>query len=148
LTSSRAGAPFLGIGASWNEDEYRAYGFGDALPPIRERLDRLEEALEVCRAMFSGAESSFHGSRYRLEGALNVPRPVQPGGPPIAVRGAARMSEETFRFRCIVGDPDLVAEQAQALLDAGLDGLTFFTSGLWTPEDVGLAGQAIAQLRG
>ena len=47
----------------------------------------------------------------------------------------------------MAGDPDAVAEQAQPLLDAGLDGLMFFTSGLWTPEDVALAGEAVAQLR-
>ena len=59
------GRAFVGIGASWHEDEYRAYGFGEALLPIRERLDRLEEALEVCKAMLAGR-------RRRL------PRPVLP----------------------------------------------------------------------
>jgi F420-dependent oxidoreductase-like protein len=215
------GRAYLGIGASWQEDEYRAYGFGDALLPIGERLDRLEEALEVCRAMFTGGESHYQGRHYRLEGALNLPPPVQPGGPPILVGGggerrmlrlvaryadisnlfgdpatvrhkvdvlkrhceeigrdpaeivkthtgmlivaptaaaaerraaAAReamgMDEATFRSRCIVGDPNGVAEQAQPLLDAGLDGLMFFTSELWTPEDVALAGEAIERLRG
>ena len=215
------GRAFLGIGASWHEDEYRAYGFGEALLPIRERLDRLEEALEVCKAMLAGTEEAhFRGRYYRLEGALNVPPPVQPGGPPILVGGTGErrllrlvaryadisnlfgdpatvrhklsvlarhceeigrdpaeilktrtgmlivaptaaeaerraasarqetgLDEETFRAHCIVGDPDGVAEQAQPLLDAGLDGLMFFTSGLWTPEDVARAGEAIARLR-
>lgn len=214
------GRAYLGIGASWNEDEYRAYGFGEALLPIRERLDRLEEALEVCKAMFTGDEAQFQGRHYRLDGALNLPRPVQPGGPPILVGGAGErrllrlvaryadianvfgdpatvrhklsvldrhceeigrdpaeilktrtgmlivapsaaaaerraaiarqamgMDAETFRSHCIVGDPDEVAEQAQPLLDAGLDGLMFFTRGLWTPEDVALAGEAITKLR-
>jgi F420-dependent oxidoreductase-like protein len=214
------GRAYLGIGASWNEDEYRAYGFGNGLLPIRERLDRLEEALEVCRAMFTGDEAHFQGRYYRLDGALNIPRPVQPGGPPILVGGAGErrllrlvaryadianvfgdpatvrhklsvlerhceqigrdpaeilkthtgmvivapsaaeaerraatarqetgMDVETFRSRCITGDPDEVAEQAQPLLDAGLDGLMFFTRGLWTPEDVALAGEAITKLR-
>ena len=65
-----------------------------------------------------------------------------------AAREAMGMDEATFRSRCIVGDPYGVAEQAQPLLDAGLDGLMFFTSGLWTPEDVALAGEAIERLRG
>jgi F420-dependent oxidoreductase-like protein len=216
-----SGRAFLGIGASWNEDEYRAYGFGESLLPIRERLDRLDEALQVCKAMFAGGEAHVDGRHYRLRGALNVPRPLQPGGPPILVGGAGErrllrlvaryadianlfgdpttvrhklavlerhceeigrdpaeivktrtgmlivaptaaeaegratkvrqetgLDEETFRLRCIWGDPDGVAEQARALLDAGLDGLMFFTSGLWTPHDVALAGEAIAHLRG
>jgi F420-dependent oxidoreductase-like protein len=214
------GRAYLGIGASWHEDEYRAYGYGDALLPIPERLDRLEEALEVCRAMFTGAEAHYAGRHYRLAGALNIPRPLQPAGPPILVGGAGERrllrlvaryadianvfgdpatvrhklavlerhceeigrdpgeilktrtgmlivaptvadaerraakvrqeigsDEETFRARCIAGDPGAVAEQAQPLLDAGLDGLMFFTSGLWTPEQVALAGEAIALLR-
>ena len=62
------------------------------------------------------------------------------------VRQETSQDEETFRLRCIIGDPDGVAEQAQALLHAGLEGLMVFTSGLWTPEDVALAGEAIAQL--
>jgi alkanesulfonate monooxygenase SsuD/methylene tetrahydromethanopterin reductase-like flavin-dependent oxidoreductase (luciferase family) len=65
-----------------------------------------------------------------------------------AVRREIGLDEETFRARCIVGAPDAVAEQAQALLDVGLDGLMFFTTGLWTPEEVALAGEAIAKLRG
>lgn len=215
------GRAYLGIGASWNEDEYCAYGFGDALLPIRERLDRLEEALEVCRAMFTGSEAHFRGHRYWLEGALNCPPPIQPGGPPILVGGggerrllrlvaryadisnvfgdpttvrhkldvlerhceeigrdpadivkthtgmlivaasaseaerraaAARqatgMDEATFRARCLWGDPEGVAERAQPLLDAGLDGLMWFTRGLWTPEDVALAGEVIERLGG
>jgi F420-dependent oxidoreductase-like protein len=214
------GRAFLGLGASWNEDEYRAYGYGEALLPIRERLDRLEEALQVCKALFEGAEADFEGRHHRLRGALNVPRPLQAGGPPILVGGTGErrllrlvaryadianlfgdpaivrhklsvlerhceeigrdpgeilktrtgmlivaptaaeaerraehvrretgLDEETFRLRCIAGDPDGVAEQAQPLLDAGLDGLMFFASGLWTPEDVALAGEAVAQLR-
>ena len=64
-----------------------------------------------------------------------------------SVRQETGLDEETFRAQCIVGDPDGVAEQAQPLLDAGLDGLMFFTSGLWTPEEVALAGEAIARLR-
>jgi alkanesulfonate monooxygenase SsuD/methylene tetrahydromethanopterin reductase-like flavin-dependent oxidoreductase (luciferase family) len=64
-----------------------------------------------------------------------------------AIRQNTGLDEETLGKRCIWGDPDGVAEQAQPLLDAGLDGLMVFTSGLWTAEDVVLAGEAIARLR-
>jgi len=58
------------------------------------------------------------------------------------------MDEATFRARCLWGDPEGVAERAQPLLDAGLDGLMWFTRGLWTPEDVALAGEVIEKLGG
>ena len=81
------GRAFLGIGASWNEDEYFAYGFGDDLPPVKERLDRLEDALRIARAMFAEHEASHAGPYHRIDGALNYPRPVQEGGPPILIGG-------------------------------------------------------------
>jgi F420-dependent oxidoreductase-like protein len=81
------GRAFLGLGASWLEDEYLAYGFGEALPPIEERIDRLREALEICIPMLQGKPSVFAGDHYKTAGALNVPPPVQIGGPPILVGG-------------------------------------------------------------
>ncbi|MCC6831578.1 MAG: TIGR03560 family F420-dependent LLM class oxidoreductase [Thermoleophilia bacterium] len=83
------GRAIAGVGAGWQEDEYRAYGFGtaDELPPVRERLDGLEDALRILRAMFAAAESSVEGHRAVTRGALNVPRPVRAGGPPILVGG-------------------------------------------------------------
>jgi F420-dependent oxidoreductase-like protein len=79
-----AGRAILGIGAAWNEDEHAGYGFG--FPGVKERLDRLEEALQICRAMFSEPAPSFQGRYYRIEEALNVPRPLR-GGIPILVGG-------------------------------------------------------------
>ena len=81
-----AGRAILGIGAGYYEPEHRAYGFD--LPPIAERMDRLGEALQICRSMFTEEAPSFEGRYYRIEGALNYPRPVQPGGPPILVGGS------------------------------------------------------------
>jgi len=80
-----AGRAILGIGAAWNEDEHAGYGFG--YPPVRERLDRLEEALQICRAMFAEQSPSFNGAYYRIDGALNVPRPLRPDGIPVLVGG-------------------------------------------------------------
>ena len=79
------GRALLGVGAAWNEDEHRGYGVG--FPPIRERMDRLDEALTICRAMFREERPSFEGVHYRIAAALNVPRPIQPGGPRILVGG-------------------------------------------------------------
>jgi F420-dependent oxidoreductase-like protein len=69
------GRAMLGIGAAWNEEESRAYGF--AFPPIGERMDRLDEALHICRAMFDNPTATFEGRHHRVEGAINMPRPVR-----------------------------------------------------------------------
>ncbi|MBI2169082.1 MAG: LLM class F420-dependent oxidoreductase [Actinobacteria bacterium] len=80
------GRAILGIGAAWFDDEHQAYGYGPLLP-VRERMDRLEEALQVCRAMFTEERPSFDGEYYRIREARNLPRPLRPGGPPILIGG-------------------------------------------------------------
>ena len=80
------GRAILGIGAAWNEDEHAGYGF--EYPPVRERLDCLEEALQICRAMFVEQAPSFSGRHYRIQEALNLPRPLRPAGIPILVGGS------------------------------------------------------------
>ena len=79
------GRAVLGLGAAWNESEHRGYGFD--FPPIGERMDRLDEALTICRLMFTEERPSFEGKHYQVEQALNHPRPIQPGGPKILVGG-------------------------------------------------------------
>ena len=69
------GRAILGIGAAWNDEESRAYGF--EFPPIGERMDRLEEAVRICRSMLDSPTTTFEGRRYRVEGAHNVPRPLR-----------------------------------------------------------------------
>jgi F420-dependent oxidoreductase-like protein len=79
------GRAVLGIGAAWNESEHAGYGVD--FPPIREREDRLEEALTIAHAMFTEERPSFAGTYYRIERALNLPRPIHRGGPRILVGG-------------------------------------------------------------
>jgi F420-dependent oxidoreductase-like protein len=88
------GRAMLGLGAAWNEDEHAGYGF--PFPPVRERMDRLDEALTICRAMFAEERPSFEGTHYRIDRALNVPRPIQPGGPKIMVGGGGE--QRTLRI--------------------------------------------------
>jgi F420-dependent oxidoreductase-like protein len=80
------GRAILGIGAAWYEEEHVALGFD--FPPVSERMHRLEQAVQICRAMFTEEAPSFSGVHYRIEGAKNVPRPIQRGGPPIMVGGS------------------------------------------------------------
>jgi F420-dependent oxidoreductase-like protein len=69
------GRAILGIGAAWFEQEARAYDF--EFPPIGERMNRLEDALRICRAMFDAPCSTVEGRHHRVEGAYNVPQPLR-----------------------------------------------------------------------
>ena len=80
-----AGRAILGIGAAWYDVEHDGFGFD--FPPAGERLDRLEEALQICRAMFAGKAPTFDGTYYRTHEAQNIPPPVQARGPQILVGG-------------------------------------------------------------
>ena len=104
------GRAVLGIGAGWFEPEH--VGYGIAFPSLRERLDRLEEALEIIRAMFRGERPSFEGRFYRTSEALNVPLPLRPGGPPILIGGSGE--KRTLRLVAKYGDEsNLTCEPAE-----------------------------------
>src|SRR2546427_6121362 len=81
------GRAVLGIGTAWYEEEARAYGF--EFPPIGRRLDRLEEAVQICRSMFDSESTDFEGRYYQAVGALNVPRPLRDRVPILIGRGGA-----------------------------------------------------------
>ena len=94
------GRAILGIGAAWNESEHIGYGFD--FPPIGGRMDRLGEALTICKLMFTEERPSFEGQHYRIEQALNRPRPIQAGGPPILIGGMGE--RRTLRFAAEFAD--------------------------------------------
>lgn len=76
----------LGIGAGWFEEEHRAFGI--PLPPVRERLDRLEEAARLLRLALGAREPvTFEGRHYRLEAAPFSPRSAQLPRIPILIGG-------------------------------------------------------------
>jgi len=79
------GRAILGIGGAWYDAEHQ--GLGVDFPGAGVRLDMLGEAVQICRAMFTGDDVSFSGTHYRLDHARNLPRPVQPGGPKIMIGG-------------------------------------------------------------
>src|SRR6201989_207373 len=66
------GRAMLGIGAAWNEDE--SHGLGLPFPPTAERFERLEEALQICRQMWSDDDGPYDGAHYHLTRTLNSPQ--------------------------------------------------------------------------
>jgi F420-dependent oxidoreductase-like protein len=79
------GRAVFGIGAAWFEAEHDAFGID--FPPIKERMDRLDEALAIAKAMFTQDRPTFEGRHYQVTNILNIPKPIQAGGPPILIGG-------------------------------------------------------------
>lgn len=75
----------MGLGAGWFEGETRAYGM--AFPPTGERLARLDEGVQVIRALWTQGESDFNGRYYHLSRARCTPKPIQQPNPPIWIGG-------------------------------------------------------------
>ena len=75
----------LGLGAGWNQQECDAYGI--ELPPLRERFDRFDEAVEVIVKLLTETTANFAGKHYQLVDAYNEPKPVQKPHPPIVIGG-------------------------------------------------------------
>src|SRR4051812_30679162 len=94
------GRAFLGIGAAWFDTEHEALGVD--FPPVRERMERLEEALIICRAMFRDERPTFEGKHYRVKNAFNSPAPITPGGPPIMIGGQGE--KKTLRLMAQYAD--------------------------------------------
>ena len=75
-----AGGRFvLGLGAGWNETEFRAFGF-----PFDERVDRFEEAFTIIRTLLQEGAIDFDGRFYQARDCELLPRP-RPGGPPLLI---------------------------------------------------------------
>jgi F420-dependent oxidoreductase-like protein len=76
------------VGAAWNEPEHRELGM--EFPSARDRMDRLEEGVQVLRKLFTEEDVTFKGSHFQLRNATYRPRPVQQPNPPIWVGGTGR----------------------------------------------------------
>ena len=79
------------VGAAWFEEEHRELGFH--FPSVKERAERLEEAVQLVRLLMTEDGVSFAGKHYRLVKATYRPRPVQQPHPPlwIGARGERLM---------------------------------------------------------
>jgi F420-dependent oxidoreductase-like protein len=108
----------LGIGAAWYEREH--LGLGVPFPPLSERFERLEEALQICQQMWSVNNGPFEGKHYQLAETLCSPAPVSSPHPRIMIGGGGE--RKTLRLvaqyadACnFFGDPEQVAQKIEVL---------------------------------
>jgi F420-dependent oxidoreductase-like protein len=126
------GRAYLGIGAAWNEQESR--GLGVPFPPLKERFERLEEALQIAHQMWSGDRSPYRGTHYQLEDPLNSPPPVTKPHPPIMVGGGGE--QKTLRLVAQYADAcNLFARMGPDVLRQKLDVLRGHCEAVGRPYD-------------
>ena len=70
----------LGLGAGWNETEFRAFGF-----PFDHRVDRFAEAFAIIRGLLQDGAIDFEGTYYSARDCELLPPPHRPGGPPLLI---------------------------------------------------------------
>ena len=112
------GRAVLGLGSGWFEAEHRQYGFPFG-SGFGERLDWLEEALPVVRAMLDGERPTYTGAHTKVEAAENMPPPVQ-DRLPILIGGSGpkrtmRMVAEHADIWNVIASPEWAAESDATL---------------------------------
>lgn len=70
----------MGLGAGWNETEFRAFGI-----PFDHRIDRFEEAFTIIRGLLRDGAIDFDGRYYQARDCELLPRGPRPGGPPLMI---------------------------------------------------------------
>jgi F420-dependent oxidoreductase-like protein len=88
------GRSYFGIGAAWFEHEHES--FGVPFPPVKERFERLEEAVQIADAMWSGSDAGFAGRHYAPKRLLNIPTAISSPRPRLLIGGGGE--HKTLRF--------------------------------------------------
>jgi alkanesulfonate monooxygenase SsuD/methylene tetrahydromethanopterin reductase-like flavin-dependent oxidoreductase (luciferase family) len=103
------GRLILGLGTGWNVDEHRRYGIRLAAPS--ERVDRLEEAVEIIDRLQRDERTTIQGTHYQIDDATLSPKPIQRPRIPLLIaahrprmlRLAARYADQWDTFPTIPG---------------------------------------------
>jgi F420-dependent oxidoreductase-like protein len=112
------GRLLLGLGAGWQENEHAAYGI--PFHTMRERLERLDEACEVIRSLWTQRRSNFTGRYYQLTDAPLDPKPVQTPHPELMIGGGGErvtlriVAKHADRWN-VWGGPNVVARKGVIL---------------------------------
>ena len=107
----------FGFGAGWFEEEHAAYGM--TLPPLKERFDRFDEAVEVIDLLLTETRSNYSGEHYQLVDAYCEPKPVQAPRPPFVIggKGEKRLLRTAARWADHYNYPGNDVEDFQDRLD-------------------------------
>jgi probable F420-dependent oxidoreductase len=80
------GRLICGLGAGWQGTEYHAHDY--PFPPLKERLEQLDETIQILKAMWTQESPAFTGKHFKIYDAFNNPRPIQQPHPPIMLGGS------------------------------------------------------------
>ena len=92
------GRLIFGLGAGWYEREH--HGLGVPYPPTRDRFEMMEEALQICRQMWSDDDGPYTGKHYQLAETICEPKPIR--RPPILIGGGGE--KKTLRMAAQYAD--------------------------------------------
>lgn len=112
------GRAIVGIGAGWNEREFRAYGY--EFGTVGERMQMLEDAARILDEMMRRNPASYRGQRHSIHEARNDPPPEQEPRPPILIGGngerrTLRLVARHADMCNVFGSPDEVGRKFEAL---------------------------------
>jgi alkanesulfonate monooxygenase SsuD/methylene tetrahydromethanopterin reductase-like flavin-dependent oxidoreductase (luciferase family) len=113
------GRAWMGVGAGWNVHEHEAFGFD--LLPLKQRMDRMEEALKVMKLLWSGETVSFQGEHFQLREAQSRPVPLRPGGVRLVIGGTGEkrtlrmVAEYADDWNATTSAPEAYAAKAEVL---------------------------------
>jgi len=108
----------MGLGAGWNESEHKAYGI--PFPAVKERMDRLEEALQLMQELWTESPATFNGKHYQLDAADLKPKPAS-GRPPILIGGSGEkrllrmVARYASEWNCVNLAPDAYGAKVAVL---------------------------------
>jgi F420-dependent oxidoreductase-like protein len=112
------GRTMIGLGAAWHAPEFVAYGW--PFPTVRERMEMLEEAIQIVDLVMTQRPASFSGKHYTVKDAYNDPMPVQKPRPPIMIGGSGekatlRLVAQYADFCNVGGDVETVTHKYAVL---------------------------------
>lgn len=93
------GRAMLGIGAAWFDMEHDAFGYD--FPPVSDRFEMLEEAIQITQAMFADERPTFEGKHFQVRDIINNPKPIR-AKIPLMVGGAGE--KKTLRIAAQYAD--------------------------------------------